>query len=31
MTGTDYEGVQEYITPKDFIERFGIRGYEMEY
>lgn len=29
----DYEGVLEYITPKDFIERFGIRirEYGMEY
>jgi predicted nucleic acid-binding protein len=29
----DYEGVLEYITPKDFIERFGIRKREngMEY
>ena len=29
----DYEGVLEYITPKDFIERFGIRirEYDMEY
>lgn len=29
----DYEGVPEYITPKDFIERLGIgiREYDMEY
>ena len=29
----DYEGVLEYITPNDFIERFGIRirEYGMEY
>lgn len=29
----DYEGVSEYITPKDFIERLGIgiREYDMEY
>ena len=29
----DYEGVPEYITPKDFIERFGIgiRVYDMDY
>ena len=29
----DYEGVLEYITPKDFIERLGIgiREYDMEY
>ena len=29
----DYEGVLEYITPKDFIERLGIgiREYNMEY
>ncbi len=27
----DYEGIREYITPKGFIERPGIMGYEMEY
>ena len=27
----DYEGAPEYIMPKDFIERLGIRGYEREY
>jgi predicted nucleic acid-binding protein len=29
----NYEGVPEYITPKDFIERLGIgiREYDMEY
>ncbi|MCK4733203.1 MAG: hypothetical protein KAT65_12170 [Methanophagales archaeon] len=27
----DYKAVLEYITPKDFIERSGMKGYEMEY
>ena len=27
----DYEGIREYITPKGFIKRQGIRGYETEY
>ena len=27
----DYESVPKYITPKSFIERQGIMGYEMEY
>jgi predicted nucleic acid-binding protein len=27
----DYEDISEYITPKNFIERLGIRSYEMAY
>jgi len=27
----DYESVPEYITPKDFIKRLGIKEYEMKY